>query len=118
MNWTEQSLFQASPNGLNRECTGSYSTNCGSVQPEFMATQRLTLQTTVLNRDVDVSVLWRFIDEMNAEPSGASSFLPEFTLGIMNIADRQPDVVGSNIGTTAFNTGNIYPSTYDPLGRR
>ncbi|MDA0806340.1 MAG: hypothetical protein O3A71_12315 [Proteobacteria bacterium] len=36
----------------------------------------------------------------------------------MNIADRQPDVVGSNIGTTAFNTGNIYPSTYDPLGRR
>ena len=106
-----------------------------------MATQRLTLQTNVLNRDVDVSLLWRFIDEMNAEPSGASAFLPEFTtmdaanyldlsvrgnitdefeftLGIMNIADRQPDVVGSNIGTTAFNTGNIYPSTYDPLGRR
>jgi iron complex outermembrane recepter protein len=141
LNWTEQSLFQSSPNGLNRDCTGFYSTNCGSVQPEFMANQRLTLQTSVLNRDVDVSLLWRFIDEMNAEPVGASAFLPEFrtmdaanyldlsvrgnitdefefTLGIMNIADRQPDVVGSNIGTTSFNTGNIYPSTYDPLGRR
>ena len=141
LNWTEQSLFQSSPNALNRDCTGFYSTNCGSVQPEFMANQRLTLQTSVLKRDVDVSLLWRFIDEMNAEPAGASAFLPEFrtmdaanyldlsvrgnitdefefTLGIMNIADRQPDVVGSNIGTTSFNTGNIYPSTYDPLGRR
>ena len=141
LNWTEQSLFQSSHNGLNSDCTGFYSTNCGSVQPEFSANQRLTLQTSVLNRDVDVSLLWRFIDEMNAEPVGASAFLPEFrtmdaayfldlsvrgnitdefefTLGIMNIADRQPDVVGSNIGTTAFNTGNIYQSTYDPLGRR
>ena len=42
----------------------------------------------------------------------------QFTLGILNIADREPDFVGSNIGATAFNTGNVYPSTYDPLGRR
>ncbi len=141
LNWTEQSTFQASPSGLNRECTGFYSTNCGSVQPEFMANQRLTLQTNLLSRDVDVSLLWRFLDEVEAEPVVANNFLPEyrsmdaanyfdlsvrgnitdefeFTLGLLNLLDREPDFVGSNIGSTSFNTGNVYPSTYDPLGRR
>ncbi len=41
-----------------------------------------------------------------------------FTTTITNLFDNQPAVVGSNIGTTAFNSGNIYPSSYDPLGRR
>ncbi|VAW03386.1 hypothetical protein MNBD_ALPHA04-752, partial [hydrothermal vent metagenome] len=41
-----------------------------------------------------------------------------FTLTAQNLFDNQPSVVGSNIGTTAFNSGNIYPSSYDPLGRR
>ncbi|MFT6294164.1 MAG: outer membrane receptor protein involved in Fe transport [Glaciecola sp.] len=140
LNWTEQSLFQASPNGINRECTGFYSVNCASIQPEFMATNRLTLQSNVLDRNVDVSLLWRYLAEMEVEP-GAGTFQPQFTnmdaanyfdltvrgditdefqftLGILNIADREPDFVGSNIGATAFNTGNVYPSTYDPLGRR
>jgi hypothetical protein len=141
LNWTNDSLFQASPTGLNRDCTGFYSTNCGSLQPEFMATQRLTLQTNLMDRNVDISLLWRFLDEMNAEPVVAGNFQPqytsmdaanyfdltvrgnitdefEFTLGLLNLADREPDFVGSNIGSTSFNTGNVYPSTYDPLGRR
>ena len=140
LNWTEQSTFQASPNGLNRECTGYYSSNCASIQPEYMANQRLTLQSSLLDRDVDVSLLWRYISEVEVEP-GSGNFLPEyssmdaanyfdltvrgnitdefeFTLGIMNLADREPDFVGSNIGATSYNTGNVYPSTYDPLGRR
>jgi iron complex outermembrane receptor protein len=140
LNWTDQSLFQASPNGINRECTGFYSVNCESIQPEFMATNRVTLQSNVLDRNVDVSLLWRYLAEMEVEP-GAGTFQPQFTsmdaanyfdltvrgditdefqftLGILNIADREPDFVGSNIGSTAFNTGNVYPSTYDPLGRR
>ncbi|MEL7313133.1 MAG: TonB-dependent receptor [Pseudomonadota bacterium] len=140
LNWTETSTFQASPNGIDRECVGFYSTNCGSLQPEWSANQRLTLQTNAFEIPVDVSLLWRYIDEMNAEP-GAGTFQPQFTtidaanyfdltartsitdnfevtLAIQNIADREPDIVGSNIGTTAFNTGNVYPSTYDPLGRR
>lgn len=41
-----------------------------------------------------------------------------FTATVTNLFDNQPAVVGSNIGTTAFNSGNIYPSNYDPLGRR
>ena len=140
LNWTDESLFQSSPNGLNRECTGFYSSNCGSIQPEFMATSRLTLQTNVFDRNVDVSLLWRYLAEMEVEP-GTGTFQPQFssidaanyfdltvrgditdefqfTMGILNIADRQPDEVGSNIGATGYNSGNIYPSTYDPFGRR
>lgn len=41
-----------------------------------------------------------------------------FTLTAQNLFDNSPTVVGSNIGTTAFNSGNVYPSSYDTLGRR
>ena len=114
--------------------------NCGSIQPEFMATSRLTLQSNVFDRNVDVSLLWRYLAEMEVEP-GAGTFQPqftnmdaanyfdltirgnvtdefEFTLGLMNIADREPDFVGSGIGVTGFNSGNVYPATYDTMGRR
>lgn len=42
----------------------------------------------------------------------------KFTLTANNVLDNQPAIVGSNIGSTAFNSGNIYPSSYDALGRR
>ena len=41
-----------------------------------------------------------------------------FTITVQNLFDNQPHVVGSDIGSTAFNSGNIYPSSYDALGRR
>lgn len=40
------------------------------------------------------------------------------TLTVQNLFDNQPAIVGSTIGTTAFNSGNIFPSSYDALGRR
>ncbi len=42
----------------------------------------------------------------------------EVTLAVLNLFDNDPTVVGSDIGSTAFNSGNTFPSTYDPLGRR
>ncbi len=41
-----------------------------------------------------------------------------FTFTVVNVLDNQPAIVGSDIGSTAFNSGNVFPSTYDPLGRR
>ena len=41
-----------------------------------------------------------------------------FTFSVQNLFDNQPTIVGSDIGTTAFNSGNIFPSNYDALGRR
>jgi outer membrane receptor protein involved in Fe transport len=42
----------------------------------------------------------------------------DVTLTVTNLFDKNPPIVGGTIGTTAYNSGNTYPSTYDPLGRR
>jgi outer membrane receptor protein involved in Fe transport len=42
----------------------------------------------------------------------------DMTLTAINIFDKNPPIVGSTIGSTSFNSGNTYPSTYDALGRR
>ncbi|MBA3896300.1 MAG: TonB-dependent receptor, partial [Sphingomonadaceae bacterium] len=70
-NYTFHSKFNAnagSPTSLNRECTGFYSTNCGtsagSIQPKWQTSVRATFGFD----DVDLSVLWRHIDSENQEP--------------------------------------------------
>jgi outer membrane receptor protein involved in Fe transport len=42
----------------------------------------------------------------------------ELTVSVINLLDKQPPIVGSSAGSTAFNGGNTFPSTYDTLGRR
>ncbi len=158
-NWTNSSKFQSAPGSLDRECTGYYSINCASIQPEFSFSQRTTLSIS----DLDFSLNWRFIDKMKFEPQQYNEDLeaaidagcedpagtdPDgcmvdeqfrtikaasyfdfsiranvgenwvLTLSALNLADRKPKVVGSTIGATAYNSGNVYPSTYDALGRR
>ena len=39
------------------------------------------------------------------------------TLGATNLFNVAPPVVGAQAGTTGANSGNTFPSTYDPLGR-
>jgi len=41
-----------------------------------------------------------------------------FTFTVQNLLDKDPPDVGNTIGSTAFNSGNTYPSLYDALGRR
>ena len=41
-----------------------------------------------------------------------------FTAAVQNLFDTKPKVVGNTIGNTSYNSGNVYPSTYDALGRR
>jgi len=158
-NYTASSLFQASPISVNRECTGFYSVNCGSIQPKYSFNQRTTLS---LGR-VDLSLLWRYISKEKFEPLQNESNLaaaiaagctdpegtdpdgcmvdPRFqkikaynyfdfatrfnvnehfdmTVTATNIFDKKPPVVGGTVGSTTFNGGNTYPSTYDAVGRR
>ena len=69
-NWTNNSEFNANaadPDSFFRECAGYYSVNCsftGSIQPELQFSQRATLTMG----KVDLSLLWRWIDEMELEP--------------------------------------------------
>ncbi|CAN5144157.1 TonB-dependent receptor [soil metagenome] len=140
-NWTSRSKFQATPTSTNRECVGFYSTSCASIQPEFQWNTRATFSFG----KIDASVLWRHIGAEKYEPqavieSGTPAFAAfdhikaynyidlalrlevsdnfELTMTANNIFDKKPPVVGYNIGSTAYNSGNTYPSTYDALGRR
>jgi outer membrane receptor protein involved in Fe transport len=42
----------------------------------------------------------------------------DLTMTVQNLLDKRPPIVGSTIGSTSFNSGNSFPSTYDSLGRR
>jgi iron complex outermembrane recepter protein len=42
----------------------------------------------------------------------------DLTLTAFNILDKKPPIVGSSAGSTSFNGGNTFPSTYDTIGRR
>lgn len=41
----------------------------------------------------------------------------EFNLTVDNLFDKDPPLVGSGVGGTAFNSGNTFPTIYDPIGR-
>lgn len=144
-NYTHSQKFQASPTSINRECVGFYSVNCsftGSIQPKFHWTQRTTLKFNAIS----ASLLWNHISSVKQEPldadpvNGSGPAFGTFgkiksfdyfdlagrfevsdnmtlTVRVANIFDRKPPVVGSTIGSTSFNSGNTYPSTYDALGR-
>ncbi len=142
-NWTSRSKYQATPTSIYRECTSYYSVNCGSIQPEFSFNQRTTLTID----KVDLSVLWRYLAPAKYEPLALADDIASgggpvaayqrikayhyfdlttrfqatdrFSLlfAVRNVFDRKPPFVGSSIGSTSFNSGNTYPSTYDPLGR-
>ena len=38
-------------------------------------------------------------------------------LGVFNLLDEEPPIVGNEYGGTTENSGNTFPATYDPLGR-
>ena len=42
----------------------------------------------------------------------------DMTVTVQNLFDKKPPSVGSSAGTTTFNGGNTFPSSYDALGRR
>jgi len=42
----------------------------------------------------------------------------DLTFTVDNIFDKKPPVVGNTAGSTSANSGNTFPATYDPLGRR
>ena len=42
----------------------------------------------------------------------------ELTFTVANLANKKPPIVGTDIGSTLYNSGNTYPSLYDAEGRR
>lgn len=117
------------------DCKGFYGTSC-----DPLSDLRWIQRTTWTKDDWTVSLLWRHIDSVDVEPGErdlrfeafrnidsydyfdlfASYSLTEnvtFTLGIDNMFDEDPPVLGNDVGDTSSNSGNTFPSNYDVLGR-
>ncbi|MBC2776128.1 TonB-dependent receptor [Parasphingopyxis sp. GrpM-11] len=131
-NWTEKLVI------LGRECVGLYSNNCEPITPEWAFNFRTTLSIDDL---VDVSLLWRWTDGVEYEFAATTTgILPEYlaiddasyfdlsvrsnvsenfdvTFSVNNLLDRDAPNVSGFIGSSTYNSGNTYPTTYDVLGR-
>jgi outer membrane receptor protein involved in Fe transport len=173
--WLDYYQFQATPNAINRDCTGYYSAGgCQNPRAEWRWNGRVSY-----TRDkFDISLLWTHVSPVSLEPFRATRlpgnvaqpggpnptltfpatplnfvldgiqytnqptggiqprfrsipaydyfdlairFLPtenfELSLTVDNLFDEQPPLVGSGVGGTAFNSGNTFPTIYDPIGR-
>ncbi|TRY32875.1 TonB-dependent receptor domain-containing protein [Aliiglaciecola sp. M165] len=117
------------------DCKGFYGTSC-----DPLSDLRWIQRTTWTYEDFTVSLLWRHIDSVDVEPgerdlrfeafrqidaydyfdlfaSYAVNDYTTITVGIDNLLDEDPPVLGNDIGDTSSNSGNTFPSNYDPLGR-
>ncbi|GGN41873.1 TonB-dependent receptor [Novosphingobium indicum] len=144
-NWTDEYKFQASPTSDMRECVGQYGTNCDPIVPEWSFNVRGTVgfgdagELSLLWRWMD-GVQYEDRAAELALPDDDRSILDEYmtipsysyfdltyrvqptenigvTLSVFNLLDKKPPNVSSYIGSTTYNSGNTYPTTYDVLGR-
>jgi iron complex outermembrane receptor protein len=133
--------FSQRANGTTRDCRGYYSVACGTVSGGEGPLPKLRFQqrTQWSFSDFRFGYNWRYIGSVEEEPGGTVFFEPYRSIGsqsyfdltgewratknlrvnltIVNAFDRDPPVVGNTIGTTAANSGNTFPQTYDSVGR-
>ncbi|TDF39951.1 TonB-dependent receptor [Alteromonadaceae bacterium M269] len=126
--FTDERDFLSTPGGRLIECAGNFGDDCGEPTPDYK--HRTTFKWTGDN--ITAQLLWRFVgsvdddapdtvrtvDEIgtfNYFDASASYVLSEnyrFTLGIDNIFDKEPPVIGDN-----DEQANTFPATYDVFGR-
>lgn len=133
---TTESSFQSLPTVAVIDCLGFYGQDCGGPTPKTKWSQR----TTWSKGDFSAGYNWRRIGKTTVQDIRAASFAPQFrsikdydyvdlnfswspvkmltlTLAVTNAFDKQPPEVGNTIATTATNSGNTFPATYDVVGR-
>lgn len=70
--WLDYYHFQATPNAINRDCTGYYSTNCTNPRPEWKWNGRVTYSQEMF----DISLLWNHVNSVAIEPFRATATQP------------------------------------------
>ena len=121
------------------DCVGFHGTICGTPNPKWRHTLRATYDPT---DGVGLGFRWRHfsrarLDELSGDPDlgqmdptttaniksydffdGSVKFDVGdhygLTVGVNNILDKQPPIIGNEFGTAG---GNTYAETYDPIGR-
>lgn len=124
------------------ECKGYYGLNCGTPNPEWRHQLRVTYSAP---GGFQASVRWRHFGGVRQETASANDFLSgtvrpadarlpaqnyfdlafranvtdrhSFRIGVNNVADKDPPVVGGPNLTGTFGSGNTFPNVYDALGR-
>ena len=131
------------------DCTGLYGPQCGIPSPEWRHKLRLTYTHP---SGIGLSAQWRYFAAVDVENTSSNStlnnaFAPfneripsqsyfdltftarigdhyNFRLGVNNILDREPPIIGSNGTGAVVNacpgvvcSGNTFPQVYDALGR-
>jgi len=128
------------------DCAGYYGLVCGTPAPKWRHKARLTYS---MENGFGLSLAWRYfgnvkLDTTSSNPTLNGAVSPPnakipsqsyfdlaatfditdqytFRLGVQNMLDRDPPIIGSNGGTTActavFCSGNTFPNVYDAMGR-
>jgi outer membrane receptor protein involved in Fe transport len=132
--------------GERINCEGVYGKQCGLPSTVTATTggptpeDRFVQRTTWTYGPFDFSYLWRYLSGTDVEaaqladtdPESASidavSYIDLFfswqvydwaklKFSVTNVFDEEAPFVATETGSTVFNSGNTYPSTYDVLGR-
>jgi outer membrane receptor protein involved in Fe transport len=133
--------------GIKENCAGYYGESCGTPSPKYRSKTRLTWNTPWYGLQVsgawryfgDVKV-----DLLNGSPLlngslAANGAIPDaklgaqnyfdltasikikdnytFRVGVENIFDKTPPIVGADECPTGICNGNVYSQSYDSLGR-
>jgi outer membrane receptor protein involved in Fe transport len=133
--YTANYITQGAPGTTPYNCVGLYGDLCGVPLPYFKGKTRLTWTTPL--QGFQVSVDWRYIGSVNLDTGAtgtADSHIPEysyfdlsmqyrikdrytFRVGVNNLFDLDPPVIGSGELPATVGNGNTFPQVYDALGR-
>jgi outer membrane receptor protein involved in Fe transport len=139
--YTSSYLFQTLAGSVPISCLGKYGDTCagsptlGNPLPYWKSKARLTWTTPL--HGLEASIDWREIGGVNldtGEKGLADSHLPAynyfdlsmqyrvkdrytFRIGVNNIFDIQPPLIGSDQIPATVGNGNTFPQVYDALGR-
>jgi iron complex outermembrane recepter protein len=142
-NYVDKYIAQPITNGFTYDCAGFYGLTCGNPQPKWKHVTRLKFSTA---NDIGITLGWRYVgtakvDTISTDPDlaspGAAPKVDErlkaenyfdllfsvplkdtigFRLGVNNVLDNDPPTV-SQASLGGFGNGNVFPGTYDHLGR-
>lgn len=128
-----RSEYQAAPFAPVIECEGRVGEDCSRPLPKWQWVQSTTFETGPLT----FQLRWQHIGDIRFDGNAADVAVPlikardyfdlfmsaeasdnlTLRMGVNNLLDKDPPILGNDYGTTAENSGNTYPATYDPLGR-
>ncbi|MFK3651372.1 TonB-dependent receptor plug domain-containing protein [Lysobacter enzymogenes] len=135
---TDKYDYQGDPQVPKHDCVGVYGVSC-NVIAGIVYDYKSNFRAVWSIKDFELGVNWRHLSSVDVE-EGPIEWFPAYTsidsydyfdltmayelpwnarinFTVNNIADKKPPVVGSNIGSTGFNSGNTFPQFYDTLGR-